>query len=487
MKSLNKFKIGPLLWGPFFIDFKIILMLKLNKMKGMKLIRKIGVFAASLFVSFSAVYLYSPVLSSNAADTALIDLNISVKKVISLSSDTENVEMESSVNSFVHKSVDLTVATNSSYGYTLTLEDEDDNSNMTHTNSNVKDVFTSDFEGAKSSSDMPENSWGFSIDGGSNYYYIPVRNFATLVSKSSTFLESGSVTSTVDFGVKVGVPASGVYKDTVLFTAYANGAGGTASEGNAINENGVKPSSIMQSFDCSTLESGKTVTLYDVRDNNAYTVKKLVDGNCWMTQNLRIQNRILTSADSDLEVDMQILSSSTDSELTDAFAKFNEYVITVDQSNPDAAQALYEKYDTEVMPIMLRIDDFGGHYSDMLTLGGMRSVYPYRNSEGTIPTSICPKKWRLPTLSEFEALSTAYGDASSLIEAANVSLAGEYVLSGSAADVKLSYYGDMAHFTTSTVKSYSGSYYPMVFHIDTSKTQIETTEGNYNTVRCVAR
>ena len=28
-------------------------------------------------------------------------------------------------------------------------------------------------------------------------------------------------------------------------------------------------------------------TLYDIRDNNSYTIRKLADGNCWMTSNLK--------------------------------------------------------------------------------------------------------------------------------------------------------------------------------------------------------
>ena len=28
-------------------------------------------------------------------------------------------------------------------------------------------------------------------------------------------------------------------------------------------------------------------TLYDIRDNNSYTIRKLADGNCWMTGNLK--------------------------------------------------------------------------------------------------------------------------------------------------------------------------------------------------------
>ena len=36
--------------------------------------------------------------------------------------------------------------------------------------------------------------------------------------------------------------------------------------------------------------SNISITLRDTRDNNTYTVAKLKDGNCWMTQNLRFKN-----------------------------------------------------------------------------------------------------------------------------------------------------------------------------------------------------
>lgn len=47
-----------------------------------------------------------------------------------------------------------------------------------------------------------------------------------------------------------------------------------------------------------------TNTLIDLRDGRSYTVSKLADGNCWMTQNLRIggdEEITLTSEDSDVE------------------------------------------------------------------------------------------------------------------------------------------------------------------------------------------
>ena len=39
-------------------------------------------------------------------------------------------------------------------------------------------------------------------------------------------------------------------------------------------------------------------TLYDIRDNNSYTVRKLADGNCWMTENLRLEFDGSTTYDS---------------------------------------------------------------------------------------------------------------------------------------------------------------------------------------------
>ena len=47
--------------------------------------------------------------------------------------------------------------------------------------------------------------------------------------------------------------------------------------------------------------------MYDIRDNNAYTVRKLADGNCWMTQNLYLAKTMtLTSANSNVTSDYAI-------------------------------------------------------------------------------------------------------------------------------------------------------------------------------------
>lgn len=44
----------------------------------------------------------------------------------------------------------------------------------------------------------------------------------------------------------------------------------------------------IQNFNCATLQSKEIVALTDVRDNQTYAVAKLIDGNCWMIENLRL-------------------------------------------------------------------------------------------------------------------------------------------------------------------------------------------------------
>ena len=117
---------------------------------------------------------------------------------------------------------------------------------------------------------------------------------------------------------------------------------------------------------CSNTSIGTTKTLTDTRDNSTYTVGKLSDGNCWMTQNLRIVNKTITPADSDVTGTFTIPASST--------SGFSSY---------DIANAYYSN-DTS----------YGAYYSwYAVTAGtGTQSM-----SSGNAASSICPKGWRLPT------------------------------------------------------------------------------------------
>ena len=48
---------------------------------------------------------------------------------------------------------------------------------------------------------------------------------------------------------------------------------------------------------CSSMSSGQITALTDSRDNNVYTVGKMQDGNCWMMENLRLNNTATGNTD----------------------------------------------------------------------------------------------------------------------------------------------------------------------------------------------
>ena len=128
-----------------------------------------------------------------------------------------------------------------------------------------------------------------------------------------------------------------------------------------------------------------TKTLVDTRDSNTYTVSKLADGKCWMTQNLRISGKTITPADSDV---------------------INNYLIPVSSKNGFNSDDSSSSY----------IDpDYGGYYT---WYAATASTGTYSMSSGEATSSICPKKWRLPTggvSGEVQNLYDKYPSSSALV------------------------------------------------------------------------
>lgn len=125
-------------------------------------------------------------------------------------------------------------------------------------------------------------------------------------------------------------------------------------------------------------------TLIDSRDNNTYRIRKLADGNCWMTENLRIIGKTLDSSTSDISSGSFTVPSTSLSEFS-GYNKNNAY-----------------------------LNSHGGYYSFYTaTVGwGTTSV-----TSGNASNSICAKNWRLPTgdpAGEFQTLYSYYPSAASL-------------------------------------------------------------------------
>ncbi len=123
---------------------------------------------------------------------------------------------------------------------------------------------------------------------------------------------------------------------------------------------------------CSNLSTGDTVALTDSRDNNTYAVAKLKDGNCWMTENLRLGSdteTTLTAEDTQTAgiLPAAISSWSLNSSLT---------IKRLNTSNLTSESGTYL---------------YGNYYNWAATINSLSAV-----DSGRATTSICPSGWSLP-------------------------------------------------------------------------------------------
>ena len=202
---------------------------------------------------------------------------------------------------------------------------------------------------------------------------------------------------------------------------------------------------------CANAKEHQTATLRDIRDGNTYTVAKLKDGKCWMTQNLRIINKTLTSTDSDVTTNYTIPASSIN-----GFSSNNTSNAYVDSDG-----GLYTWYTATA----------GTGTQSMSTQGQNATV------------SICSKGWRLPTSGnggEFEALNNRYSSISDLTANA------DFTFSGRVHSSSRGYQGSSGYYWSSTVNSSSNAYHLL---LNTSYVYpANFSSKNYGfSVRCIAR
>ena len=143
------------------------------------------------------------------------------------------------------------------------------------------------------------------------------------------------------------------------------------------------------------------MTVVDKRDNKEYTIAKLPDGNCWMTQNLRYQGDtvgststttswIMKSATSNISADTTM--TMTDLTAGNSFDVARYHVATSDQVPSGAS------YTAEDMGVWY---NYAAASAMTITGDSNTSAQVY---------DICPKGWRLPTNTEQSGI-TSYASA----------------------------------------------------------------------------
>ena len=383
---------------------------------------KIGIFSASLLTAASAVYIYSPVIGSHADGSVTSRVSATINPVASVTLDTSDVSFTFTPTAsgvFDSKPVTATVGTNSTGGYELYFSSEDNETDMKNALSGVTNVIASDFTGTVTESTMAANKWGYSLDN-TDFSKIPALNAQATLKNIDHYPTTAEKTTTVNIGMKVDTNLpSGTYMKNVVFSVVAHET---------------PPIPTMQDFDESTLVNvGDSAILQDSRDGNFYTVKKLADGNVWMTENLRIAGKTITSADSDL---------SSGETYTVPASNISDFTIstppTTDSWNNNGAY----------------VDStYGGYYTFYTATAGTGGT---SLTSGNAPSSICPKGWRLPTggdSGEFQTLYTNYNSSALMQGEPNFTLPGIVMPNGSV-DMQ----GLQGIFWSSTVYDASSAY-----------------------------
>ena len=230
-----------------------------------------------------------------------------------------------------------------------------------------------------------QGEYGFASDNSALFtkdHFYPfnfVGNYKTILQQSSP---AYNAQTSITFAAVVHntIPA-GQYSITIIFSAIANLDSINQSRG-VMQEQTAATCSDLSAY----TDTFATYQMTDSRDGEVYSVRKLDDGNCWMTNNLRLKGgTTITPADSDVS------SSYT---LPASYLYFGN-----DSTNEHYRSTLEYEYDGD--PSSENYLNFGSYYSfNTATAGTGLSL----TSEQNAPSSICPKNWKLPTRSQFVSL-----------------------------------------------------------------------------------
>ena len=347
--------------------------------------------------------------NANASNELTQVLNAKISPVISISAPDEvRVSLEpTQLGKFESQEVKVNIFTNAISGYELYFSSYDEDTNLKHVNNAVTRTIPSSFSGELTPATMANNTWGYSLNN-TSFKAVPKHSIQAKLKDLKTYPSGADLVQSVYLGVKANseIP-SGVYTKRLVFTALAHENPNNffsifrmQDMTSALCDTATTPVRTATTFDTDGSHHGDpnyvpTVTLTDTRDNNTYTVSKLADGKCWMTQNLRIAGKTITPADSNVTTSYTIPASSPSG------------FIAHDTSNA-------------------YVDSDGGLYNWYTATAGTGTQ---SMSSGNTTNSICPKGWRLPTggsSGEFQTLYNNYNSLSALRSSpVNLTLSGD--------------------------------------------------------------
>ncbi len=220
------------------------------------------------------------------------------------------------------------------------------------------------------------------IDSSGSSSYAPNHTINT------TNAPAASSTTNLTFAARVNTDKpSGTYTSSITFTAVANAVPvQPITNGMSMQDVTSDVCNATQTYE----QSNTIYTLRDDRDGTEYTVAKLADNNCWMTQNLELG-----------EYGKPITLTAEDSNVSP-----NGYTLTL----PYANNSVYKG----------NSNHYGNYYGWNTATAGSGTSTSGENA----PYDICPKGWRLPKAgssategNEFYAMLSPYITTGTWVEA----------------------------------------------------------------------
>ena len=222
-------------------------------------------------------------------------------------------------------------------------------------------------------------------------------------------------------------------------------------------------------------------TLTDTRDGKTYVVRKLSDGNCWMSQNLALSptaGQVFTSADTDLNESRTFTAPGASAE-GDTWNEYGNDGPHYIEPKPEFAyfQNGITPSSSPSSPDKAGIESAGNYYNWPMAVAGLS--YDEVVEAGEAFNSICPKGWKLPTINNG---NTLFGGGKKPIETPF-----NFVLAGVYAQDSFDVQGNTGVVQLSDIPNSEDQPWFLLFTQDITNTSDLGYMGDGISIRCVAR
>ena len=317
-----------------------------------------------------------------SAETNSVDYNVNIATTLNMTLSTNNITLNLRPNNKAYDSGNLgvTVSTNNSIGYTVVMSSAGGATALARDNTGDginASIPTLSSEAGTTASSLADNTWGYRVNNTGNF--VPYSSGARVIENNQP---TNGDTSTLTFASKINYDQIvGSYSLGLVFEAVANPL-----------------VQYIQNLDPSLCTS-TPLTVVDRRDDNEYTVAR-INGNCWMTQNLRYVG------DSDSASGYMKMSATTSNINENKNFIYRDLDKTI-----NSTEEYYYSYSTPSLHVADTTDK-GVWYN--YAAASATTITGDTNSDDGV-YDICPKGWRLPTKSEYDGILSYANDYNTVL------------------------------------------------------------------------